>query len=62
MTLDDVINKLVEAKEHCVPGDTQVHVWRSNCSSLTEKDKLEGTLWWIDYDNVGVNLYFDNNE
>lgn len=62
MTLDDVINKLVEAKEHCVPGDTQVHLWSSNPSDLTKRDKLEGDVCWVDYDNLGVNLYFDKDE
>ena len=62
MTLDEIIDKLVEAKEHCVPGNSQVHIWSSPPFSLTEKDKLKGEVSWIDYDNLGVNLYFDSDE
>lgn len=62
MILDDVINKLIEAKEHCVPGNTQVHIWASSPTNLTKRDKLEGEVCWVDYDNLGVNLYFDKDE
>lgn len=60
MILDKVIEKLIEAKEHCVLGSTKVNVWRTNTTSLTAKNKLEGHVCDIDYDNDGVNIYFDN--
>ena len=60
MTLDELINKLVEAKEHCVQGNTKINVWASDVTSLTSKDTVVGTVSWIDYDNNGVNLYYDN--
>ena len=59
MTLDDLIEKAQEAKEHCVPGNTDVNVWLSDMTNLTAKDKLVGTLSWIDYDNAGINLYYE---
>lgn len=60
MTLDKVIEKLIEAKEHCVPGNTKVNVWFTDNTSLTVADKFEGSVCNIDYDNKGVNIYFDN--
>lgn len=62
MTLDELIDKLVEAKEHCVPGNSQVHIWSSVLSSFTKPDKLEGDVSLMDYDNLGVNLYFYKDE
>lgn len=60
MTLDKVIEKLIEAKEHCVLGNTKVNVWFTDITSLTTKDKFEGNVCAVDYDNKGVNIYFDN--
>lgn len=60
MTLDEIIEKLIEAKEHCVPGNTKVNVWFTDITSLTTKDKLEGSVCDVDYDNKSVNIYFDN--
>jgi hypothetical protein len=60
MTLDELIAKCLEAKEHCVPGNSEVNIWFSDVTSLTGKDKFVGSLYWIDYDNIGINLYYDN--
>lgn len=60
MTLDDLISKLEEAKEHCVPGNTEVNIWSCDVTSLTSKNTIVGKVNWVDYDNLGVNLYYDN--
>lgn len=60
MTLDKLIEKLLEAKDHCVPGDNKVNVWFTESTSLVTKNKLEGSVYDVDYDNNGVNIYFDN--
>lgn len=62
MTVDELINKLLEAKEHCVPGDTEINVWKTDMFNLATKDKLEGVVVDIDYDNTGINLYYDSYE
>ena len=62
MTLDTLINKLVEAKEHCVFGNTEINIWSSSPTNFTKKDLLKGKLSWVDYDNLGVNLYFEDYE
>lgn len=60
--LDELIQQLNEAKEHCVDGDTQVYVWSSDENNLASKDVLQGTVCYVDYDNLGVNLYFSKDE
>lgn len=60
--LDELIQQLNEAKEHCVDGDTKVHVWLSDEHNLTSKDVLQGNVCYVDYDNLGVNLYFNKDE
>ena len=60
MTLDKLIATCLEAKEHCVDGNSEVNVWFSDVTSLTEKDKLVGNLSFVDYDNNGINLYYSN--
>lgn len=62
MTLDKLIDKLIEAKNHCVPGNSQVHIWSSIPFNVTKSDKLEGDVSYVNYDNLGVNLYFDKDE
>jgi hypothetical protein len=57
MTVDELINKLLEAKEHCIPGNTEINVWKTDMFNLANKDKLEGVVVDIDYDNTGINLY-----
>ena len=59
MTLDELISKLLEAKEHCVPGNTKVKIWFTDTTSLSALDKLKGCVYSADYDNEGVNIYYD---
>ena len=60
--LDELIQQLNEAKEHCVDGNTKVHVWMTDCSDINAKDVLQGDIIRVDYNNLGVNLYFSKDE
>lgn len=62
MTVNELIDKLLEAKEHCIPGNTEIKVWKTDMFNLATKDKLEGVVVDIDYDNTGINLYYDSYE
>ena len=59
MTLDQLIEKALEAKEHCVSGNTEVSVYFKDVFKLNAEDKFVGKLYDIDYDNKGINLYYD---
>ncbi len=59
MTLDQLIEKALEAKEHCVPGNTEVNVYFKDVFTLNGGDKFVGKLYDIDYDKKGINLYYD---
>lgn len=56
MTLDELIEKLVEAKEHCVPGNTKVSVYKEPFS-LVRPSKYLGTVSQLDFDNQSINIY-----
>lgn len=57
LTLDDVIAKLLEAKEHCVEGKSTICVYSKN-----EHTIFQGRICDVDYDNKGINLYFNKDE
>jgi len=59
MTLDKLIEICLEAKEHCVQGDTDIRIWNRDMHTLKDPDILEGYAVDADYDNKGLNIYFD---
>ncbi|MBQ3306913.1 MAG: hypothetical protein IJG68_01835 [Bacilli bacterium] len=59
MILNDLEKLVKEAKEHCVPGNTKVNVYKTDPYSIKRPDKLTGILYDVDYDNNGLNLYYE---
>ena len=59
MTLDKLINVTLEAKEHCVPGETNVRIIPCSISS-DDVDMFPGEIYKADYDNGG--LYYNDYE
>jgi len=60
MTLDELINVALEAKEHCVPGETNVRI--IPCSISSDSIEFPGEIYKADYDNGGLNLYYNDYE
>ena len=56
MTIDELINNLQDAKEHCIPGDTQVSVFKEH-NVLNSPSIPIGKVDYLDFDNNSVNIY-----
>lgn len=56
MTIDELIAALQNAKEHCVPSDTQVSVFKEPFT-LNASSTPIGKVDYLDFDNNSVNIY-----
>lgn len=54
MTLDKVIEKLIEAKEHCVPGDSEVIVQHCSPRLMINNATIDSVIF--DSKNVYINI------
>lgn len=60
MTLDELINTLVEAREHFVPSQKPIKVYKIDVTTLGGKPEPVGIVYDVDYDNNGVNIYIED--
>lgn len=56
MTIDELINSLQEAKEHCVSGDTEISVFKEHPVVKAPPMPI-GKIDYLDFDNNSVNIY-----
>lgn len=57
MTLDKLIEELQLAKEHCVPGNSEILIYKN--AESPAMTNLLGTIDYVDFDNDNANIYLD---